>query len=311
MTTQEKPTPEQSLADFKRKLTDFFEKENMTIAYAVTKHYYAKHQKLNGIAFLYDAVAYLNNRNEALNEDRNWLQLLADWATHIETYGHARGAGATYPELKARCEEQDKEIARWKEDCAIHIKDRNNLRDQVDELTERGDERYIELCQVIKERDERDKDIAELKSVVELLERENVRLTWLENTLRDEILNYRVILDSILPYAENYASYLDGENQSAAEEKALVQIKKAYILIGRKNSKTQMLSDLDEQRVFKGSPVINTTQSEAEYLIKQREWQENQCPNKPHCDGESEAFREIYCPCQNPKTAMPTNSESK
>lgn len=54
------------------------------ISPVIVKYYYASEQELNGIAFLRDAVKYLDARNEALNEGKHWLELLHDFAKRVD-----------------------------------------------------------------------------------------------------------------------------------------------------------------------------------------------------------------------------------
>jgi hypothetical protein len=54
------------------------------IAPVIVKYYYASEATFNGVEFLRDAVRYLDSRNEALNENKNWLELLHDFAKKVD-----------------------------------------------------------------------------------------------------------------------------------------------------------------------------------------------------------------------------------
>ena len=54
------------------------------ISPVIVKYYYATEQTFNGVAFLRDAVRYLDSRNEALNENKHWLELLHDFAKKVD-----------------------------------------------------------------------------------------------------------------------------------------------------------------------------------------------------------------------------------
>lgn len=66
------------------KMDQFQIKETECIPSVVVRYYYAKHQELAGSAFLQDAARYISLRNPALNEDKTWFQLLADFARKVD-----------------------------------------------------------------------------------------------------------------------------------------------------------------------------------------------------------------------------------